>query len=359
MTSKGATKVIDPAKTFALAQGSLINREQTWQQYLPEANDWQHTLTLLTVPLIVVCGVLAYVLGLVFGGGMFGIRPTLLSTLGGMVFAVVAACIVAFIVAKLGGIFGGKSDFALSLAATTLAFVPGYLGQVANAIPWIGPLLGLALFIYALVLLWRILPMYLDIPADKRVVHYVGSLVASFIVLALLSMLLGGLFGTGERSVSMPSETSSESRGESGMFGGIMRQAEIMAAAEEDRYDPPSDGEVDKSQVQSLVKVAKRSKEILAEKAERMKELSERAERNEDISFNDLSTMMRGGTELMGMNTVEMELVKSAGGNWAEHQWVKQSLRTAWMQQEGSPAIEHNFRLYTKYEEELSDLIAR
>jgi len=51
-----------------------------------------------------------------------------------------------------------------------------------------------------------------------------------------------------------------------------------------------------------------------------------------------------------------MEVVKSSGGNWAEHEWVKQQLRVARIQQgEGSDAIAHNYSLYKKYQEELDN----
>jgi hypothetical protein len=58
----------------------------------------------------------------------------------------------------------------------------------------------------------------------------------------------------------------------------------------------------------------------------------------------------------MTANNAEMEVVKTGGGNWAEHQWVKEQLRAAAIQQgEGSDALEHNYELYKEYEDELRD----
>jgi hypothetical protein len=59
------------------------------------------------------------------------------------------------------------------------------------------------------------------------------------------------------------------------------------------------------------------------------------------------------------LSTAEIEIVKSAGGNWAEHQWVRQTLRTAWLQKDINDAVAHNYALYQEYEEELRDYIAR
>jgi hypothetical protein len=41
--------------------------------------------------------------------------------------------------------------------------------------------------------------------------------------------------------------------------------------------------------------------------------------------------MMSGMTEVAGLQTTEIEVVMSTGGNWAEYQWVRESLRTAWI----------------------------
>ena len=185
--------MFDPNRTIRLASGALFNSESTWLTYLPDAGDWTKTASLLTGPLIVVSAVLAYLLGLVSAdASIFGqFRPTITSTLASIVSAAIGAAVVAFIFGTLAGMFGGKRSFALGLAATTLAFVPGYVGQVLSQLPWIGGLIGLALFVYALVLLWKIIPLYLEVPDGKRTVHYVSSLLATIVVMAVFSMTIG------------------------------------------------------------------------------------------------------------------------------------------------------------------------
>jgi hypothetical protein len=351
--------VLKPAQTIELVTGALFDARATWQRYLPEADDWQKTAFLLTGPLIILSAVLGYVIGLVgSGASVFGFRPTLMGMLAGMIMSAIAAGVVAFIVSVLAGMFGGKSSFARGLAATTLAFVPGYLGQALNWLPWIGTLVALGLFIYALVLLWRIIPIYLDVPDNKRTGHYILSLVAVIVTMFLISMLMRPIVGN-----RMPdfSESISDSRptGMGGLVGEAMRQGELMSAAEEDRYEPPSDGELDENQVEEYIRVMKRASEIMEEKGQRMRELAERADQNEQLSMSDMSEMMAGATQMIGMNTLELEVVKSAGGNWAEHQWVKEALRQAYIQKDINAAVEHNYELYTEYEDELRTFIAR
>ena len=192
--------MIDLNKTINLVTGALTNPQATWQSYLPEADDWQKTAMLLTGPLIVASAVIAYLTSLVFPASEFAaqFRPSLVSTIGAIILGAIGAGVVAVIVSKLAGMFGGKDSFARGLAAATLAFVPGYLGQALTWVPMIGGLLAMALGIYGLVLLWKIIPLYLDVPDSKRVLHYVLTIVATIIVMVIVGRIFNPiLYGSG------------------------------------------------------------------------------------------------------------------------------------------------------------------
>ncbi len=280
-----------------------------------------------------------------------------------MVSGAIAIGVVSFIVSGLSQAFGGKGGFALGLAAATLAFVPGYVGQALAYLPWIGGLLALGLGIYGLVLLWRIIPIYLEVPAAKRVVHYILSIVASIVAMIIISTVLGGsMMGAGMRpgmgggmGAMAPSSTTTAS----GPFGDFAQQGELIGMAEQDRYDPPGNGRLAEAQVQEFIRVMQRTSEAVAERTARVQEIAERAENDEQVSLNDFGAMMSGMSEVMGLNTAEIEIVKTAGGNWAEHQWVKESLRTAWLQKDINDAVAANYALYQEYEDELSQLITQ
>ena len=355
--------MIDLNRTLSLIKGGIFDPEKTWRDYLPEAENWQKTAFLLTGPLIVIAAVVAYVFGLVGSDvSMFGqFRPTIVSTIMTMISSAIVAAVVAFVVSALAGAFGGKSSFGLGLAATTFAFIPGYVGQAVFWIPWIGGLLSLGLSIYAFVLLWKAIPVFLAVPDGKRVGHYILSLVAAIAAVFILSMTLGRFMGP---SVGMPSygdvsDPSDAGRSvQGGLYGGIARQAELMAAAEEDRYEPPSNGQLNEDQVREFIRVMKRSEEMQQQKMKQLEELAERAERNEEVSFSDIGAMMGGMSEAAGLHNSEIEVVKSAGGNWAEHQWVRESLRTAWIQKDINDTVAHNFELYQAFEGDLAPFIA-
>lgn len=354
--------MIDLNRSLGLIKGALFDPEATWKGYLPESDNWKKTAALLTGPLIVLSALLGYVLGLLSSGvSVFGFRPTIVSTIAGIISGAIAMGVIAFIASYLAGVFGGKSGFARGLAAISLAFVPGYLGQALGWLPWIGTLVALALFVYALVLLWRIIPIYLEVPDDRRAGHYIATILLTIIVMMVLSFVLRPLLGPASTRFEGMPEIGSNDRGagSGGMLSNVMRQAEIMEAAEEDRYQPPSDSELDEDQVEEFIRVMQRAEEIMNERGERMRELAERAERDEEMSMSDMSELMAGATQVMGLNTIEMEIVKSSGRNWAEHQWVKEALRTAYVQRDINDAVKHNYELYKKHEDELESFVNR
>jgi MFS family permease len=352
--------MLDLNRTLGLIRGALIDPEATWRSYLPEAGNWQKTAFLLTGPLIVSAAVIAYLMGLFSGSSLLGMfRPTIGSTIMSIVFAALGAGVVAFIVSWLAGVFGGKRSFAHGLAATTLAFVPGYLGQALSGLVWIGGLLTLGLLIYALVLLWRIIPTYLEVPDRKRGPHYALSLLASIVVMMILGGVLGAVgLGPGPRPGPV-AERGIPSTPGSGVFGGLARQGELLAMAEEDSYAPPGNGRLTEAQVEAFIRVMTRAAEMRAENEQRLKAMADKADKDKDFSISDLGDLMSGATTVAGLQTAEIEVVKTAGGNWAEHQWVRETLRTAWVQKDINDTVAHNYALYQKYEDQLADIISR
>ncbi len=354
--------MLDLSRTLNLIRGGLFDPEKTWQDYLPDADDWQKTAFLLTGPLIVIAALGAYLVSFLGSDVTFfgRFRPTLVSTLVTMVMSAIGAAVVAFIVSALAGAFGGNSSFARGLAATTLAFIPGYIGQALLWFPWVGGLLSLGLSIYGLVLLWKIIPVYHAVPDSKRVGHFILAIVGAVVAMIFLSITVNRITGPriGAPSIGAFSDrTESGSAADGGLYSGLARQAELIAAAEEDRYDPPSDGRVGEGQVREFLRVMQRAEELQQQRMKNLEQLAEKAENEEQVSFRDLGAMMGGMTEVAGLQTSEIEVVKSAGGNWAEHQWVRETLRTAWIQKDVSDAVAHNYALYQENEEELAPYI--
>jgi hypothetical protein len=352
----------DLKKTIDLVVGGLTRPQETWTGYLGENPGWQQTLITLTGPLIVANVVLSLLLSRMMGTmspfGLYG------NWFAALVLALVFAC-VGFAVAVtvfnfLAGVFGGRSDFPRAFAAVSLAAIPAWVaGIVGAAIPWIGGLITLAGAVVTLVFLYKIMPLALAVPDSKRVLHFVVSIIAILVINVVIATLLGmGRMG-GRPDYDLGD--SSYGRGSSaapGMFGEIGRQAGLIAAASEDRYAPPDDGKVSREQVRWVADVAGKAQQTYEEEMARLKKLSEEIEDSDDPSPADMAKMYQGMGSVMSLNTVEMEVVKTGGGNWAEYQWVREQLRAARVQRgEGSDAIAHNFELYDEFEDRLEGVL--
>lgn len=355
----------DFAKTFSLIKGGLLDHENTWKAYFEDCPDWKATALVLTGPLFILNILVSLIFSRLIGGyAVYGYHSNwFMALIISLLMGALGFAIVVLVFNFLAGVFKGTANFSRAFAAVSLAVIPAWVaGALAGLIPFLGFLIALAGGVVSLVFLYRIMPLALGVPDDKRVIHFVVSLVAVIVINMIIGITLGlGSAGSqvGSSGYSVSESTNSRSAG-SGVMGEAMRQAEIVDAATADRYDPPSDGELDEDQVEKYVSVLRKTRAIHAEYAEEMDklaaEMKAKEEAGESPSMADFGKMYSGAGGLMGANNAEMEVVKSGGGNWAEHDWIKQQLRTAKIQQgEGSDANAHNYKLYKKFENELND----
>ena len=226
--------------------------------------------------------------------------------------------------------------------------------------PWVGGLLAFGLAVYALVLLWKIIPLYLEVPQAKRGRHYVVSLLTCIGVMVLLSLTVSRLgHGPASDVPFAPSARTEPMRDKpDGIFADVTRQARIVGGAQQDRYTPPADGKLTAQQVQTFAQSMEQVGQRQAERRKLMEEMAAKADRDEQMTLGDFGHIMSGMAQVAGAETTEMEIVASAGGNWAEHKWVREALQTARRQREGDDAIVHNYALFLRYEDQLDAYIA-
>ena len=143
------------------------------------------------------------------------------------------------------------------------------------------------------------------------------------------------------------------STGTSGIFEGLERQGRIMESADKDSYDPPSDGELSRSQVEEFVAVMTKTRDYRTAQAKRLEELGKKVE-NDDVA--SMAEAMSGLAGVANITNAEMEVVKTGGGNWAEHLWVKEQIYVARIQKDINETVEHNYELYLEFEDKLNEL---
>jgi hypothetical protein len=348
--------MFDAGKTVALIQGGLLDHRNTWSRWLDEQPGWQLTLWRLAGPLIVLYAVLDPLFSRLMGTGLpTAFRPNLIvEMLQNLVQGTLGFAVITFVTGFLAGKMGGRTDYERAFAAVSIVSVPGVIGSIVGAlIPWLGGLIMLAGGIVSLVFLYKIQPLALDVPEPERTKHFIVSLLGIF----LINIVIGLTLFSGQSNRGMSGfEAGSAPAGVSGPMSEFERQGRLIEAAESDRYQPPSNGKVSETQVAALISVLQKTERLLEDRTRELDERAKAMEGKENISLRDIGALMGTAGRAVGAMNSEMEVVKTGGGNWAEHQWVKEQLRVARIQQDGSDAIEHNFALFETYREQLGNL---
>lgn len=368
----------DFAKTLSLVKGGLTDHEATWKNYLEDCPDWQSTAITLTGPLILANIILGVIFSHMIGGfSPYGYYSNIFSAIfWSLILACLGLVIAVLVFNFFAGIFKGSSNFSRAFAAVSLVAIPSWIsGIVAALIPgFIGAIIALIGGILSLVWAYKIMPLALAVPDDKRVVHFITSFIAILILNIVVGTMLGGAAmpdiqqasfstgsSTGNSTGSSSNRSSAQSVPGSGMLGDIERQSRLMESATSDQYEPPADGKLTEEQVTAYASVMRKTRVLHEEYAEKMQKLSEemeaREKSGETASFADMSKIYSGIGSSFSANNAEMEVVKTGQGNWAEHNWVKNQLRAAHIQQgEGSEALEHNYKLYREYQADIGDV---
>ncbi len=334
--------MFDIQKTIDIVRRALLEPESAWRSWLEESADWQKTALILTVPLVVTAVVGRYIVGLIFSDP-FATAGGLIGILRGIVFMLIGVGVTAGVYAFFAGVFKGKRDFPRALAVVSLCSVPAYAGSVVGPVPFIGWLAALGLAIYGLVLLYRALPMYLEVPDQSRIVHFVVSLLGT----ALAMLVIGAIFGVQTFAGGAAVRTT----GVGSESAGLSVQADLVESAMQDIYTPPEDGLLTEDQVERYIEVRRTSAKIAKEHAEKLE--TRQPEDGEDVNLADLFGSVQ---DFMGASTAEIRAVKLLDGNWAEHQWVGDQLMRARFAPDAEDTGDRNVALFRKFEDDLAAL---
>ncbi len=99
----------------------------------------------------------------------------------------------AVVVAFFAGTLGGRNDFNAAYVLVGLALTPYIIAASLVPIPYIGLILWLCGFVYALIILYRGVPALVGVPDQNRAKHMVLSLVSMLLAGLGVALLLGPL----------------------------------------------------------------------------------------------------------------------------------------------------------------------
>jgi hypothetical protein len=111
-----------------------------------------------------------------------------------LIWALAWTFVMAFIFDYLAGVFDGKRNFDAAYAVVALAIVPAAIGSAIGPLPLIGWLINLAASIYSLMLAYRFIPTFLEVPEASRTKHFALSIVAAIVVNIVVTFTIGSMF---------------------------------------------------------------------------------------------------------------------------------------------------------------------
>lgn len=186
-------------KTVKYIKGAIKEPEPTWDEYISENYDWKTTAVLITLPLVIVSMLVNFLITkFFFGSELMGEIYSSELLLKAIVFAVAGYLILAYIVAFFSSKFGGEEDYDKSFAAVSLCAAPAALGSAISSIPVLGWIISIVLSVYTLILFYRSMPVFLKVPENKRIIHFIVSIICWLIAAGIIGSVFGlTALGTG------------------------------------------------------------------------------------------------------------------------------------------------------------------
>ncbi len=335
--------------------------EAAAQEYAAMGAPFMQSLMQLTLPAYAAAFVIGAIIAGILGSGFdMGYGGALGFTVM-FVFQLAWTFLFAFVFDFLAGTFGGVRNFDNAYGMVALAVIPACIGTALSGIAWIGGLLALLAAIYSIVLTWQFVPHFLKVPEENRGKHFGVSVLVLLVIGAVFGVIFStmffaaavtsGLSDAVDENTETVIENVLDGEGSPGLLAGAERVGNLVAEAEEDTYEPPSDGELTEEQVETYIRNMEKTKALRDRLDSNLKKIEggEGSEPSLDAVFSGLGDITR-------LATAETEVVKTSGGNWAEHVWVKTTIETARIQQDLNDAVKHNYELYLEYQEKIDAL---
>jgi len=358
---------------------AILKPEPLWQEQIASKQRWQSLLRSPALPVIVTVTFISAFLTKLFGYHipLVGVvRPTIgdmvLQVIGGTVLYLLSLVVLGWIAAWLAGMMEGRSDIDRAVSMLFWISIPSLAGQLLSPIPMVGWIIGMGLGIYSLVLLYKAIPVFMEIPAANQVKHFILFILASVVFSILFSATIGKLFepsgiqkqitqkmAVGGELPQAQKEDAAKDPAKviesylDSMMGGDFGQKTIEESAK-DTFKAPADNKLTQKQVDTFVMLAKKIQTVQKEQSEALKKKYDKLEKEEEPSFGAIFNSIK---DLSGVATLEMKVVKGNGENWAEYRWIKDRIREAYYTPSLNDATAYNAKLIQPYKDLIAGII--
>ena len=193
--------MVDIATTTGRIYGMVVDPEKTLAHNSQPVPPWQLVAKEHALPLIVATALLHTVLIWLLqplyaviadsaGATLPEAVNPIMTIIVRMVTQFVGLIVWALVIGFFAGILGGRNDFNAAYVLVALALTPYVVAGSLTPIPVFGTILWLCGLVYALVIIYRGVPILVGVPEENRAKHLVLSIIAMVMAGMLVTLVL-------------------------------------------------------------------------------------------------------------------------------------------------------------------------
>jgi len=190
----------------------VVSPTVLWEEKLQETKNWIEVLKFPVLVFVVIIAVVSAVIISLFGYQipfMGVIHPTMsdiiMQSIGTVVSYSIAIVIMSWVAAYIAKTTEGTDDQSRAIWMLFLVSIPSLLGQVLATLPSVGMLIAMGLGIYSIVLFYKAIPVFMEVPLKNRVRYFIFVTITSIIVSVSINLTIGKVF-----QPTVPEATSME-----------------------------------------------------------------------------------------------------------------------------------------------------
>ena len=132
-----------------------------------------------------------------FGPIRVSLAAGLVAACVSFLLTIVGCFVIAFIINALAPTFGGRQDTTQAFKVSVYSYTPGLVAGILTILPILGSLVAIIAGLYGLYLLYVGLPVVMKAPQDKALAYTIVVVVASIVLMVVISAVLGLFAGAG------------------------------------------------------------------------------------------------------------------------------------------------------------------
>jgi hypothetical protein len=182
--------MFNPQEVIEITKAAIVEPDAAWAKAKAANRTAGQMAKTLTIPLVLACVAIGFVLQVVFYSHGPAVSHLLQQAVLTVILDIILVFAVAFLADFLAEFFGGTRNYNAAFNAAALTAVPSTVAVAVLPVPIVGWMVSLGLGVYGLYLLYRALPVFLTIPAEKRMIHFICTLLAAILAGYILGRVI-------------------------------------------------------------------------------------------------------------------------------------------------------------------------